>query len=72
MQLENGKPVPPRFRNANGEVLDLGFAQRASVMHTLDVKLVPGKKAIYDLFSDNDGAGIWRNAVSKPTYGRRA
>jgi hypothetical protein len=72
MQLENGKPVPPRFRNANGEVLDLGFAQGASVMHTVDVKLVPGKKAIHDLFSDNDGAGIWRNAVLKPTYGRRA
>jgi hypothetical protein len=57
MQLEGGKPAPVRFRNANGDVLDLGFAQGASVMHTVDVKLVPEKKAIYDMFSDNDGAG---------------
>ena len=56
MQLEEGKPVAARFRNANGEVLDLGFAQGASVMHSVDVKLVPEKKAIYDIFSDNDGA----------------
>jgi hypothetical protein len=32
MQLEGGKPVPLRFRKAKGEVLDLGFAQGASVI----------------------------------------
>jgi hypothetical protein len=57
MQLEGGKPVPVRFRKANGEVLNVEFAQGASVMHTVDAKLVPEKKAIYDMFSDNDGAG---------------
>lgn len=57
MQMEQNKPVPARFRKANGEVLDVGFAQGASVMHTVDAKLVPEKKAIYDMFSDKDGAG---------------
>ena len=57
MQLERGQPVLARFRKANGEVLDPEFAQGASVMHSVDVKLVPEKKAIYDVFSDNDGAG---------------
>jgi hypothetical protein len=27
MQLHGGKPVPVRFRRANGEDIDLGFAQ---------------------------------------------
>jgi hypothetical protein len=57
MQMEQGKPIPARFRKANGEALDVGFGQGASVMHTVDAKLVPEKKAIYDMFSDNDGAG---------------
>jgi hypothetical protein len=57
MQMEQDKPVPARFRKANGEVLDVEFLQGASVMHTVDAKLVPEKKAIYDMFSDNDGAG---------------
>jgi hypothetical protein len=34
-----------------------GFAQGAFVMHTTDAKLVPEEKAIYDIFSDNDGEG---------------
>jgi hypothetical protein len=33
-----------------------GDEQGSSVMHPVDVKLVPEKKAIYDVFSDNDGA----------------
>ena len=57
MQMEQGKPVPARFRKANGEALDVGFGQGASVMHTVDAKLVPEKQAIYDMFSDNDEAG---------------
>jgi hypothetical protein len=57
MQMERGKPIPARFRKANGEALDVEFGQGASVMHTVDAKLVPEKKAIYDMFSDNDGAG---------------
>ena len=58
MQMDHGKPVPARLRKANGEVLDgVEFGQGASVMHALDAKLVPEKKAIYDMFTDNDGAG---------------
>jgi hypothetical protein len=54
MQLENDQPVLSRFRGANGEVLDLGFGQGASVMHGLDVKLVPEKSAIYGMSWDTD------------------
>ncbi len=57
MRLERGQPVLARFRKANGEVLDPEFAQGASVMHSADVTLVPEKKAVYEVFSDNDGAG---------------
>ena len=57
MQMERGKPVPVHLRDANGEALDVEFAQGASVMHTVDVKLVPEKKAIFDIFSDTDGEG---------------
>jgi hypothetical protein len=56
MQLEAGQPVPAHFRRGN-KVIDLGFAQGASVMNAVDVKLVPKKKAIYDLFSGNDAKG---------------
>lgn len=54
MQLVAGRPVFARFRKANREV-DLGFAQGASVMHGKDAKLVPEKRAIYDISWDNDG-----------------
>lgn len=56
MQLEAGQPVPAHFRKGN-KVIDVGFAQGASVMNTVAVKLVPEKNAIYDLFSGNDGNG---------------
>jgi hypothetical protein len=57
MQIEAGKPVLSRFRKADGATLDVGFASGASVMHAVDAKLVPEKKAIYDIFADNDGSG---------------
>jgi hypothetical protein len=57
MQIDQGKPVPARFRNANGEALDVEFARGASVMHTVEVKLMPEKQAIFDIFSDIDEKG---------------
>lgn len=54
MRLENGQPVPARFRKDNGKPADIGFAEGASVMHGMDAKLVPEKNAIYGIQWDND------------------
>ena len=54
MRLEGSQAVLASFRKANHKV-DLEFAQGSSVMHGKDVKLVPKKRAIYDISWDNDG-----------------
>lgn len=54
MRLENGQPVPVRFRKQNGQSADIGFAEGASVMHGMDVKLMPDGNAIYGIEWDND------------------
>lgn len=54
MQLEEGRPAPARFRKANGELTVVGFAQGASVMHGMNVKLVPELSAVYGVQWDND------------------
>jgi hypothetical protein len=50
-------PVIARFRDAKGKSVENGFASGASAMHTVDVKLVEAKKAIYDVFAENDSEG---------------
>jgi|GEM_PF-3600392 len=57
MNLEDGRPVLSRFRNANGQDERLDFASGSSVMHSVRVELVPGKNAIYDFHSDDDQTG---------------
>jgi hypothetical protein len=56
MRLENGQPVPARFRDKSGKIADVGFAEGASVMHGMDVKLVPENSAIYGIQWDNDAS----------------
>lgn len=50
MQLENGKPVPAKFGDGPVE-----FLRSASVMHTVDVQLVPEANAIFNLGYGSDG-----------------
>jgi len=57
MHLESGKPVLSRFRK-DGRVIDIEFAQGSSVMHGKDVKLVPGRHAIYDISWDDNGQDL--------------
>jgi hypothetical protein len=65
MRLENGQPVPAHFRKENRKIADVGFAEGASVMHGMDVKLVPEKSAIYGIEWDNDaGMHLKRCAVT--------
>jgi len=57
MRLDHGKPVPARFRDAKGKIVEKEFLRGASVMHTVDVRLVAEKKAIFDIFADSDPEG---------------
>jgi hypothetical protein len=57
MRMDRGKPVLAKFRDAKGKKVENGFARGASVMHSVDVKLVPERKAIYDSFANNDAEG---------------
>jgi hypothetical protein len=57
MRMEHGQPVIARFRNRIGKSIPNGFASGASVMHSVDVKLIPARKAIYERFADNDSEG---------------
>jgi hypothetical protein len=54
MRLEDGRPVPAHFRKGNRKIADVGFAEGASVMHGMDVKLVADKSALYGIEWDND------------------
>jgi hypothetical protein len=57
MRMDHGKPVTAKFRDAKGKIVEKGFASGASAINTVDVKLVAEKKAIYDLFAQNDSNG---------------
>jgi hypothetical protein len=57
LRLEHGQPVFAEFRDAKGKRIENGFTSGASVLHSTDVKLAAEKKAIYDLFADNDAEG---------------
>jgi hypothetical protein len=57
MRMDHGKPVLAKFRDAKGKRIENSFLSGASVMHSVDVKLVEAKKAIYDSFADNDAEG---------------
>jgi hypothetical protein len=86
MRLEVDQPVLARFRNENGKLADIGFAEGASVMHGVDAKLVPGRSAIYGVEWDNDetmrlkrcavAAYVWNSREKtfdfNPTLSKRA
>lgn len=57
LRLKDGRPVLAEFRDDKGKPIPNGFAQGASVMHSVDVKLVPEKNAIYTSFWDNNSQG---------------
>jgi hypothetical protein len=57
LRLERGQPVLAKLRDAKGKHVENGFLIGASVMHSVDVKLVPEKKAIYDMYSESDSDG---------------
>jgi hypothetical protein len=57
LRLEAGQPVLAKFRDAKGKHVENGFLIGASVMHSVDVKLVPEKKAIYDMYSESHPDG---------------
>ncbi|WP_109488189.1 hypothetical protein [Occallatibacter savannae] len=57
MLLVEGKPAQARFRGANGKAIRVEFMSGASAMHSRFVELGAEQKAIYDRFTENDGAG---------------
>ena len=57
MNLEDGRPVLSRFRNANGQDQRVEFLSGSSVMHSVSAELVPEKNAIYDFHRDLDQTG---------------
>ena len=57
MRLDHGEPVLARFRDAKGKKIEKEFASGASAINTVSVKLVAEKKAIFDLFAENDSNG---------------
>src|SRR2546425_8423496 len=65
MRLEADQPVVARFRVENEKDADIGFAEGASVMHGIDVKLVPEKNAIYGIEWDNDETMRLKKCVVK-------
>jgi hypothetical protein len=57
MRRDHGKPVPAKFRDARLKRVENGFANGASAMHTVSVRLVAEKEAVYDSFADSDAEG---------------
>lgn len=55
--MKQGRPVVAAFRDSKGEHVENGFLTGASVMHSVNVKLVQEKRAIYDEFADNGSDG---------------
>lgn len=56
-RLEHGEPVLAKFRDAKGKQVENSFLRGASVMNSVDVKLVPEKHAIYDMYAGSDPEG---------------
>lgn len=54
IELKNGQPVRARFRKADGKLATLEFAEGASVMHGMDIRLIQEKRALYDISWDNE------------------
>lgn len=53
MQLHDGKPVLATFRDVTGKLLEgREFGQGSSVMHSVDVQLVPAEHAVYNIVID--------------------
>ncbi len=73
VNLQDGKPVLSRFLNANNQEQRVEFLSGSSVMHSLGVKLVPGKNALFDShcdYANSDGvfhckvtAYVWNPAA---------
>jgi len=57
MRMDHGEPVPAKFRDAKGGKVRNGFSIGASVMHSVSVRLVAEKKAVFDSFADSDAEG---------------
>jgi hypothetical protein len=57
IRLDHGKLVLAKFRDTKGKIVEKEFVSGASAINTADVKLVAEKKAIYDLFAQNDSTG---------------
>ncbi len=47
MRYENGKPVPAKFKTAEGKTGNVMFLEGTSVTHGMSVELAPSKQAIY-------------------------
>jgi len=52
VNLQDGKPVLSRFLNANNQEQNVGFVSGSSVMHSVGVKLVPAKNALFESYCD--------------------
>jgi len=52
VNLQDGKPVLSRFLNANNQEQRVEFLSGSSVMHSVGVKLVPEKNALFDSHCD--------------------
>ena len=52
VNLQDGKPVLSRFLNANNQEQLVEFLSGSSVMHSVGVKLVPEKNALFDSHCD--------------------
>jgi hypothetical protein len=52
VNLLDGKPVVSRFLNADNQEQRVDFLSGSSVMHSVGVKLVPGKNALFDSHCD--------------------
>ncbi len=52
VNLQDGKPVLSRFLNANNQEQKVEFISGSSVMHSVGVKFVPEKNALFDSHCD--------------------
>jgi hypothetical protein len=57
MRIENGKPVLARFKDRDGKVSSVDFAEGSSVMHGVTVEMMPEKHALYSGHWDMDSTG---------------
>lgn len=81
MQLQAGKPVLARFRDAHKKIIDPNLLQAASVTEFADVRLTLDRTAILDFRQENDAHGlplhchvtayVWNPATSTFDYNAR-